>query len=714
MNLAVASTETAYLSSSMSVSGMIDWLDYRQVRGTRRQPGKTVFMSPSDDAICMAERRYRSGDYAGAAEIVRPLTQLSGASPSALRILGLCCLRQGDPEAALRNLSDASALAPQDPWVRLHFGIVLQALNRHPEAAALFRLCQPQLPRDPAPLLNLASSLLVMGDPRAALRAARKARTRAPQMAETQYMAGVAQLACREWEQADASFCAAIARAPRFTDAWVNLGVTRYRLGAIASALAALRQAVAIDPLHRAGVASLAAMLRLTGEGEIAETLVRELLERDPGAAAARLNLAVAWLDQDRDAEVLDLLASPAPDDATTRVPWLLQRSLALIKLRHVVEARVTMDNIGEVSGALTPAMAWRRLLLAEAVDDGPGARQEALRMQAALGTDAPILPEHRIGGHYDLARFWSKHGDHERAFAGWAAGHRLLSAFQPFSRRDFAAFVDATIAHFDRRRLTEGARAANGDATPVFVVGMPRSGTTLVEQILAAHRDVFGAGERIALAQAFHRLGGGTETPAAAARVAASESAVLEAESGRYLDTLHTLAPGAACIVDKMPGNFRHLGLVALMLPGARIIQCERDPRDIGLSIFTYRFYGSHGYAHDLADLGWYIGQQQRLMRHWQTTLPTPPLRVALADWVTDFPATLARVLAYLDLPDDPACARFHTFDRRVHTVSRAQVRQPINARGLGRWKIYERHLGPLLEALRESGVLPESGDAS
>jgi hypothetical protein len=149
------------------------------------------------------------------------------------------------------------------------------------------------------------------------------------------------------------------------------------------------------------------------------------------------------------------------------------------------------------------------------------------------------------------------------------------------------------------------------------------------------------------------------------------------------------------------MPGNFNYLGLAALMLPGARIIYCARDPRDIGLSVFTFRFFGYHPYAHDLADLGWYIAEHQRLMAHWRAALPNPLLTVQLKDWVEDFTGTLRRALEFLDLPYDPACERFYERESRVLTVSRNQVRQPVNARGLGRWRAYERHLQPLIAEL-------------
>jgi hypothetical protein len=127
-------------------------------------------------------------------------------------------------------------------------------------------------------------------------------------------------------------------------------------------------------------------------------------------------------------------------------------------------------------------------------------------------------------------------------------------------------------------------------------------------------------------------------------------------------------------------------------------------------LSIFTFRFYGLHPYAHDLADLGWTIAQQRRLMAHWRAALPNPIMTVRLTDWVEDFAGTLRRVLDFLDLPYDAACETFYQTDRRVRTVSRTQVRQPVNARGIGRWRGYEPQLAPLIAALRENGALEDT----
>jgi hypothetical protein len=313
---------------------------------------------------------------------------------------------------------------------------------------------------------------------------------------------------------------------------------------------------------------------------------------------------------------------------------------------------------------------------------------------------------EHQIMARYDLAKFWSAQGAQAKAFSQWVAGHDLLKRMQPFSRADHKAFVDANIETFTAKRFAAGARAANRHPAPVFIVGMPRTGTTLCEQILAAHAEVHGAGERWALGEAFGALGGGFG-PESVHRLGGLDAAALNAAAAAYLAALQALAPEKTRIVDKMPGNSLYLGLVGLMLPGAKIIHCDRDPRDIGLSIFTFRFYGAHGYAHDLADLGWTIGERGRLMAHWKAALPNPILTVCLSDWVEDFDATLARVLAHVELPPDPSCARFYERDSHAGTVSRAQVREPVNARGLGRWPTYAKELAPLIAELERAGSL-------
>jgi Flp pilus assembly protein TadD len=551
------------------------------------------------------------------------------------------------------------------------------------------------------------------GDMRAALQAASDACHAAPQLPQPHYAYGEAWRALGDSQRAGRAFGEAVRLAPTWPDAWINLGLALYQQGRIEDAKTAMGQALVAAPGHPVATANLGAFMRITGDGETGEALLRESLARAPDNSGARLNLAADLLQEERAADALALLdAAPAlPTDPSALRHWHLQRSLALLQLGRAADARpvlAALAALGPIPHELAPLWHWRQVLLALCERNPAAAGREAERMATALAAMGPnAVPEHRIMAHYDLAKFWSSQNEHDAAFTHWQEGHALLRRFQPFSREVHRAFIDANIAHLDRARLAAGPRARNDDPAPVFIVGMPRSGTTLCEQILAAHAQVHGAGERSALGQMFAALGGGSDSPDAVRRIAELDAATLDAAAARYLADLHALAPDKTRIVDKMPGNYLHLGLVGLMLPGAKIIHCVRDPRDIGLSIFTFRFYGQHAYAHDLADLGWTIAQHDRLMSHWASALPSPVLTVKLADWVNDFDATLARVLAHVGLPHDPSCERFHESDSRVRTVSRAQVRQPVNARGLGRWRADAARLAPLIAELDAAGAL-------
>lgn len=635
------------------------------------------------------------------------------ANAEVLRAQGIERLKAGAFAEAIELLARAVTAAPQDAPTQFNLGVALQGAGHHAPALECFISAQKLLPDDAAPFLHAAISWLSLDKPAEALHAASEACRRAPDLAQAHYTYGQAWLATGAPAKAERAFAEAIRLMPAWPDAWVNYGIARYHQGAVEDAKIAMRQALVHGPDHPAAIANLGAFMRISGEASAAEDLLRASLVRNPRNIGARLNLVADFLQDERASDALALLdeADPPVNDLHAAQHCYLQKSLALLQLGRAAEAKAVLDTLaacGPIAPASAPLWHWRQVLLAQAESDAARARDAAERMEASLGEMGPgAVLEHQVMARYDLAKFWSGQNVPARAFAHWQAGHRLLEASQPFSRDVHRAAVDANIAAFDQDRFVHGSRARNNDPAPVFIVGMPRSGTTLCEQILAAHGKVHGAGERSALPHAFAALGGDAMTADAVRRIAALDAGALDQAATRYLAELHALAPAKSRIVDKLPGNFLYLGFAAALLPGAKIIHCTRDPRDIGLSIFTFRFHGAHGYAHDLRDLGWYIGQHDRLMAHWKAVLPTPILTVKLSDWVEDFDGTLARVLAHVDLPPDPNCARFHESDSRVRTVSYAQVRQPINARGLGRWRAYSDELAPLIHELENAGSL-------
>lgn len=657
--------------------------------------------------LLQAEELYRNGNIRDASKLLVPLVSGPSEHPDAQGLLALCELRLGFPAQALMRLARAHALAPEDPLLMLRYGITLMA-NGHPAAAATqFRACLQMLPEDPAPAINLAASRLEVGDAAGALQAAQEACKRDSGSAAAQNALGRALLALNRPAEAVTCFRSALTHLPEQPEIWLNLAMAAYRAGQLAPAIAASRRALTLAPGHGGATATLASLLRLAGDVEAATELLAPASAAAPAAPELRLARATTMLQDEQPCEALALLADCPTGSPALVAHWRLARALALLQLKQPNAARRELDQLGAVPPHLAVAAIWRRVLLAHAEGDIQAAETEADAMERMLSDNRTLLPESRIMAWFDLARFWAGRGATDRAFLGWTNGHRALSSFQPFSRVAWRGFVDASIAHFDAERLHAGPRATNSDPAPVFIVGMPRSGTTLLEQILAAHPSVHAAGERPSLPRAFAALGAGREDATGVERIAACTSAEFDQAATAYLSDLHALAPHAARVADKLPGNFARLGLVALLLPGARIIHCARDPRDVGLSIFTHRFYGEHAYAHDLSDLGWYIGQYARLMDHWLDVLPNPILTVRLQDWITDFRGTLLRTLAFLDLPYHPACTRFWEFKRPIRTVSRNQVMQPVNAAGLGRWKTYARFLTPLLEELEEAGLL-------
>ncbi|MBS0639342.1 MAG: sulfotransferase [Proteobacteria bacterium] len=503
-----------------------------------------------------------------------------------------------------------------------------------------------------------------------------------------------------------AAFAAAVQCAPENADHWAALGVARLELADALGAAAALRRARTLAPHHPRATEALATLMRGSGDRAGADGILSAARATHPDDVSLRLaHVANLIEDQEHDA-ALALLGNSAPVAGPVHTQYFVLRSTLALKREGAKTARALLDAAGPSASGFALPLACHRVAVASASGDEAEARQAADAATALLR--APVEPlQHRIAAHFKIARFRAARDETDAAFGLWQQGHRLIARLQPFDRETYAAFVDASIAQFNAARLHDGPRAANSDPAPVFVVGMPRSGTTLAEQILAGHHAVFGAGERGALAASFARLSGAVDTADAVACVVRQDASALTAEADRYLQDLHALAPGTARIVDKMPGNFRMLGLVALLMPQARIIHCVRDPRDIGFSIFSRRFLGHHPYAHDLRDLGWYIAQHHRLMAHWSAVLPNPILRLHLHDWMEDLPGTLARLLEFLGLDYDAKCERFFELDREVRTASRAQVRRPMNRAGLGRWRAYAGHLLPMIEELIAGGAL-------
>jgi len=300
----------------------------------------------------------------------------------------------------------------------------------------------------------------------------------------------------------------------------------------------------------------------------------------------------------------------------------------------------------------------------------------------------------------FALAKAYDDLGDYDRAFEAFQAANALHRVGLDYDPATAERAADALIGAFDEALVERSSGLGCPSERPVFIVGMPRSGTTLVEQILASHPDVHGAGELHELevvAGAVPVMNAGRlPLPEGMAGLGARDLAQLgELYDGR----LGRLVPEALRITDKMPSNFYYIGFIHAILPNARIIHCVRDPLDTCLSCYMTLFSPGSSWSYDLREVGRYYRSYDRVMAHWRLVLPEARMfEVRYEDVVSDLEGQARRLLDHCGLEWDDACLAFHLTKRPVRTASVAQVRRPLYAGSVGRWRRYERHLGVLI----------------
>jgi sulfotransferase family protein len=314
----------------------------------------------------------------------------------------------------------------------------------------------------------------------------------------------------------------------------------------------------------------------------------------------------------------------------------------------------------------------------------------------------------------FALGKAYSDLKDYPRAFAHLLAGNAAKRATISYDETSIFALFDRIEATFTRELIAKKAGSGDPSSLPIFVIGMPRSGTTLVEQIIASHPMVHGAGELQAFNDVILALRGpnGDAIPYPNF-VPSLDASALQQIGARYLSAVRKLAPSGERVTDKMPSNYYFAGLIHLALPNAKIIHTVRNPVDTCLSCFSKLFTAEQNHTYDLAELGRYYKRYERLMAHWRRVLPAQCiLDVRYEDVVADLEGQARRIIAYCALPWDERCLSFHKTDRAVRTASASQVRLPIYKGAVGRWRAYEKQLGPLLSAL---GVaVPENASPS
>ncbi|TIL90823.1 MAG: tetratricopeptide repeat protein [Mesorhizobium sp.] len=482
---------------------------------------------------------------------------------------------------------------------------------------------------------------------------------------------------------------------PKNPDFLNNLGTVMRDLGRVGAAVDFFRGAVAIRPEQLAARDNLGSSLKQLGHFEGAEEIYRGTIGRNPFHVRARIGLAETLQEAGRLDEALAVFREALairPKDADL----LHGLGVGLMEKGSLAEAAEHFRQ----ALAVDPGMARAWLMLTQVKlqqeRDAELAGMEAQHAKAPEGSLARMQLSFGLGKANDDLK------DYGRAFDYFAEGNAIRRMGIDYDAGKTRAEFETMKAVFDKAFFDKHRPSGIADDTPIFVVGMPRSGTTLVEQIIASHRQVYGAGELGILKTAV-----GKQFPPGMKGGFPSGIADLPdkafAEAGQaYLDLLHARYPGFRHVTDKMPGNFLLVGFIHLMLPKAKIIHCARDAAATCLSIYKVHFRGdSHRYGYDLGELADFHNLYTDIMAHWRTVLPDVVHDVRYEDFVADQEGQTRALIAYLGLPWDDAVLSFHETDRPVRTASAAQVRQPMYQGSVDLWKRYGDRLKPLLDRL-------------
>jgi tetratricopeptide (TPR) repeat protein len=694
----------------------------------------------------------RAGRFLDLETTARGLIQREPNSGLAWKALSVSLSTQG--KDALHAMTQAATLLPDDAEVHSNLGNALQSLRRFDDAAASYRRALEIKPDYPEACNNLGTALRGLGrldeavasfrralEMRAdfaeacnnlgnalrglrrldeAVASYRRALEIKPCYPEARNNLGNALLDQKQFDAAAASYRRALEDRPGFAEAHSNLGNALRGLGQLDAAAASYGRALALDPNFAGAHSNLGDVLRDLGRLAEAAASCRRAIELQPELAGAHNSLGNALLDLGQFAEAA---ASYRRAVALRRdfAEAHINLGLVLRQLGSTAEAEACCGTALEMNPNSAPAVVLRAELQA---DNGRFAEAEVLFARAAAmdpelpeawagiahlrkmtRNDAPWAAEaQRIAGQrlpprrevylrFAIGKYFDDVKDFDNAFSNFQRAHEVTKLYGPaYDRQQLTRAVDEMIQFYDDEWAARIPIDPGAAARPVFIVGMPRSGTTLAEQILASHPAVFGAGELAfwSTVSAAHqsRVHG-----AGAAGVVAVDTAA------DYLRLLKDLSPDALRVVDKMPANFLRLGLIHEALPNARIIHMRRNPIDTCLSIYFQHFKTGHSYANDLDDLAHYYREYLRLMKHWKARLPESAiLEVSYEGLVEDQETWSRTMLQFIGVPWDPRCIDFHRTSRSVMTASKWQVRQKMNRASIERWRNYEEFVAPLL----------------
>ncbi len=684
-------------------------------------------------AVEMAGQLYQRGQYAHAERVCRQIINSRPANADAHNILGVSLQALGGNDQAVDMLKRAIKLNPAAASYYANLGEVLRKAGRVEEAEEALNEAVRIDPDNAQAHNNLGIAKYELRKFSEAVDSYRRALEKKPEMAEAANNLGNALRMTGDIDGAIQAYQDALTYRANYAEAYNNLGTLLQQDGKIEEAEHALRKAIQQNPHYVEAHNNLASLfaaqkqeveaLRILGDAlkfapknvqtllltariqmrrsniQAAEQAAKLALREDPEHADALAIMGQVYHETDRydeAIEVLDKSLAKRPDNPEA----LNFYGVALKSVGRLDEARDYIMKALKLNDTMYGAYAN----LNDLVDFSKGPGEELFnRIEAILETVSDSETDAFIPLHFAYAKALDDRGQPEKALEHYIIGGRLKRAQLDYKEGETVSFFDGIREAFPKEVFENRKYAGLDDDRMVFIVGMPRSGSTLVEQILSSHPDIYGAGEVKYLSRALGQIRDRFPSlPRFPDMVGKFGPAQFELVAKSYQEQIGQGAGDAKRITDKLLTNYFFLGLINLLFPKAKAIHTRRDPVDTCLSGFTKLFKDDMPHSYDLGELGRYYGKYRELMEYWETVLPEGFLTtVDYEDVVADTEKQAKRLIKFLGLPWDPKCVDFHKSDRPVKTASVAQVRKPIYKTSVKRWKKYGAGLQPLVDAI-------------
>lgn len=666
---------------------------YKHCCGLLQDNGSPAERAPSGEAslqelLQTGLKHHQTGNSPQAEAIYRQILRAAPDHPDALYLSGLVARDSGNNETAVELIGRAIRIHPISPFY-YSLGNVFHALGRLDEAAASFRNALKLQPDAIDVHLNLANTLREQGKLDESVECFRNTIRLKPDYAEVYNNLGGVLREQGDLDGAIENFRKALELKPDLAETHNNLGSALQSQGKLDEAIDSFGEALALKPDYAEVGNNLGNVFKEQNKLDVAITCYRKVLEFNPDMAEAHSNLGSVLREQGELNGAIESLRRALVLD-----PDCISAHLGLGAVYQDTGqfnmARMHRDRVLDLKPQHPVAWAALPILRKMTLDDLPWAETAHRLLEGCLNQQAEMRLCYALGKYYDDTR------QYDTAFGYYTRANSLKrERAGSFDRDTFRRFVDDIILAYPAEKVRQQETSASTSHRPLFVVGMPRSGTSLTEQILASHPEVFGAGELRFWGKQAQEHGSAMSSKYHDAALLQDIASRCEAELQRHSTT-------ALRVADKMPGNFLHLWLIHAVFPQARILHTRRNPVDTCLSIYFQDFSGRHEYANDLDDLAFYYREYRRLMAHWRAVLPPEVfLEVPYEALVEDQEGWSRRIIDFIGLEWDERCLDFHETERKVGTASNWQVRQKIYKTSKERWRNYEKFVGPLLPLL-------------